>query len=164
MKSQEERISLESDEEDAKLQQNRRGGLKINSSKSQFIKETVKREVFEQQADEVFDQIQERRERAVKLVQDFWSFIKDKTLVEEKGPIKKNLEKETVNKLLNFASEMNNDPNEPEGAGSVAVITLLLKAVLYLRDSNNESRYRLEQLEQRLNQLSSPSGTRHVKQ
>lgn len=161
-KTQEERLSLESNEEDAKLQQNRRGGLKLNSSKSQFIKETVKQEVFDQQADQVFDQMQERKQQAVELVQQFWSFIKDETLIREKGPIRKNLEKEIVNKLLNFASEMNNDPNESEGSGSVAVITLLLKTVLYLRDLNNESRYRLAELEKKLNKLSSASGYHHV--
>lgn len=160
-KTQEERLSLESNEEDAKLQQNRRGGLKLNSSKSQFIKEIVRQEVFDQQATQAFDQMQERKQQAVELVQQFWSFIKDETLVREKGPIRKNLEKEIVNKLLNFASEMNNDPNESEGAGSVAVITLLLKTVLYLRDSNNENRYHLSKLEQKLNLLSSTSDFHH---
>lgn len=152
---QEERLSLESNEEAAKIQQNRKG-LKLNSAKSQFTKELVNQEAFEQQADETYEKVQDRKQRAVELVQQFWAFIKDDTLVHEKGPIKKNLEKEIVNKLLAFASEMNNDINESEGSGSVAVITLLLKAVLYLRDSNNEVRYRLTQLE-KLNKMSSQS-------
>lgn len=160
---EEERLSLESDEEAAKLQLNRRGGVKLNSSKSQFTKETVKKEVFDQQADEVYDQMQDRKQKAVELVQQFWSFIKDETLVAEKGPIRKNLEKDIVSKLLTFASEMNNDPKEAEGAGSVAVITLLLKTVLYLRDTNNEARYRLSMLEQKVNKLSSPDGKGNVK-
>lgn len=154
-KDQEERISLESDEEDAKIQKERRGGLKIDSSKSIFSKETVKKEVFEEKANQVFEQIQNRKEKAVELVQQFWDFVKDETLPSEKGPIRKSLEKEIVSKLLNFASEMNNDPNEPEGAGSVAVITLLLKAVLFLRDSHNELKYRLTKLEQKMNKSSS---------
>lgn len=148
--SKEERLSLESNEEDAKLQRERRGGVKLNSSKSMFTKDPAQasqKEAFEEQADEAFEEIQDRKQKAVELVQQFWSFVKDETLLVNKGPVKKNLEKEIVSKLLNFASEMNNDPKEPEGSGSVAIITLLLKAVLYLRDSNNDLKYRLTKLE-----------------
>lgn len=151
----EERLSFESNEEDAKFQKERRGGLKLNSSKSLFNKETVKKEDFEQQADEAFEKLQDRKQQAVELVQQFWSFVKDETLSVEKGPIKKSLEKDIVSKLLNFASDMNNDPNEPEGSGSVAIITLLLKTALYFRDCNNDTRYRLEKLEKEMNKLSS---------
>lgn len=152
--SKEERLSLESDAEDANLQKDRRGNVKLNTSKSMFTKETVKKEVFEEQANEIFEEVQDRKQKAVELVQQFWNFIKDETLISEKGPIRKNLEKEIVSKLLNFASEMNNDPRELEGAGSVAIITLLLKAVLYLRDCNNDSRYRLTELEHKMKKLS----------
>lgn len=151
----EERISLESNEEDAKFQKERRGGLKLNSSKSLFNKETVKKEDFEKQADEAFEKVQDRKQQAVELVQQFWGFIKDQTLDPVKGPMKKSLEKEIVSKLLNFASDMNNDPTEPESSGSVAIITLLLKTVLYLRDCNNDISYRLSVLEKKMNKLSS---------
>lgn len=87
----------------------------------------------------------------------------DETLLSEKGPIKKNLEKEIVNKLVRFASEMNNDPNEPEGFGSVAVIVLLLKAILYLRDKNNELSYKVASLEQKINKVSSAHETNKSK-
>lgn len=159
MSQQNTRFTLESDDEDAKLQQLRRGKLKIDSAKSQFTKNAIQqatqKEKFEQQADVTFDQIQNRKERAAELVQQFWSFVRDETLVSEKGPIKKNLEKETINKLLSFASELNNDPNESEGTGSVALITLLLKAVIHFRDANNESNYRLSEAEKKINKLSS---------
>lgn len=159
--SQDNRLSLESNEEDAKLQKNRRGTLKLDGSKSQFTKEVFHRENFERQADEVFNQIQDRKQKAVELVQLFWGFIKDETLLNEKGPVRKNLEKEVVGKILDFATEMNNDEQESEGAGSVAIITLLLKTVLYLRDQNNDIRYRLSTMEKKF--LSSMDGKGHVK-
>lgn len=164
--SKEERLSLESNEEDAKFQRERRGGVKLNSSKSMFSKDPAqpsRKEVFEEQAEEVFEEIQDRKQKAVELVQQFWSFVKDETLATNKGPVKKNLEKEIVSKLLNFASEMNNDPKEPEGAGSVAVITLLLKAVLYLRDCNNDLGYRLAKLERGQKNTSDTEQTKNVK-
>ena len=77
MSQQESRLSLESDAEDAKFQQTRRGGLKLNSKKSQFTKNTVKREEFEEQADLVFDQMQDRKQIAAELVREFWSFVMD---------------------------------------------------------------------------------------
>lgn len=149
----EERIILESNEEDAKLQKERRGGSKLNASKSIFTKEIINKETFEEQADDAFEAIQDRKQKAVELVQQFWSLIKDETLASTKGPMKKSFEKEIVSKLLNFASEMNNDEKEPEGAGSVAIITLLLKTVLYLRDSNNDFKYRLSELERKIQKL-----------
>ena len=164
--SKEERLSLESNDEDAKFQRERRGGVKLNSSKSMFAKDPVQipqKETFEKQADEFFEETQDRKQQAVELVQQFWSFVKDETLVSNKGPVKKNLEKEIVSKLLNFASEMNNDPKEPEGAGSVAVITLLLKAVLYLRDCNNDLGYRLAKLERGQKNMSDMEQIKNVK-
>lgn len=159
MSQQESRLSLESDAEDAKFQQTRRGGLKLNSGKSQFTKNTVKREEFEEQADLVFDKMQDRKQIAAELVREFWLFVMDETLVAEKGPNKKSLEKEIVKKLLSFASELNNDPNEPEGSGSIAIISLLLKAVLYLRDTNSTLSYRLSEIEKQIKKLSSQSPT-----
>ena len=153
----EERVSLESNAEDAKLQKDRRGGVKVNSNNSMFTKKTATKENFEKQAAQLFEDIQDKKTTAVELVQQFWGFVKDETLPYEKGPISKNLEKEIVAKLINFATSLNNDPKEAEGAGSVAVITLLLKAVLYFRDCNNDTRYRLSELERKVKKMSSQS-------
>lgn len=159
MSQQNTRLTLESDDEDAKFQQSRRGKLKIDSTKSQFtkaaIQNSIQKERFEEQADLVFNQMQDKNQRAAELVKEFWSFVMDQTLLTEKGPARKSLEKEIVNKLLSFATEINNDPNEFEGAGSVAIISLLLKAVLYLRDINSGLSYRLSEVEKQIKKMSS---------
>lgn len=159
-----ERFSFESESDDAQEQQKRRGAVKLDGSKSKFAKEAAQKEQFEQQADEAMATAQDKRQRAVDLVRQFWNIAKSTTIETEKGPIERSLEKETVSKLVEFAAELNNDPNESsDGTGSIAVITLLLKTVLHLRDNNNTLRYKLSVIENKVNKLSSTSGKTDAK-
>lgn len=120
--------------------------LKLDGSKSQFTKPA--RPNFSQAADRAIDNAEGKRQKALELTKQFWDIVRDKTLPENKGPLKKDLEKEISNKLISYAIEMNgeieitdNEGNvvgkEPDGIGSVSLIALLLKIVLYQRDINN---------------------------
>ena len=109
----EERFSFESESDDSQEQQRRRGSIKLDSSKSRFVKDAARKEEFEQRADIAMETAQNRKQRAVELVRQFWNIAKDTTLESNKGPIQKSLEKETVGKLLEFATEFNNYFNEP---------------------------------------------------
>lgn len=154
----EPRISLDSNQDGetlARLQQ-RRGASKLDPKKSQFAKNSappITQQSFEEQADRAYEDLQARRQQALELVSGFWSLVKDETVPSQRGPLRKNLEKEQIDKLVKFSERMNNDPQEVEGAGSNALIALLLKILLYQRDYCNETRYRLSLLERKISKL-----------
>lgn len=144
---------LETNPEDAKIQQARRGEVKLNRNKSKFAQQAKNKEEFEEKADAAHDQLAERRTRALEAIQQFWNSLKDKTLIANKGPMQKSLEKEMFSKLIEVATEMNTDENLREGEGSVALIGLLLKAIHYQRDVINELDYKVSQQDLKLAQI-----------
>lgn len=126
--------------------------LKLNSSKSQFQKETDSRS-FEEKASEIIQTEEERKKRIADLVLKFWSLTKDKTLDSQKGPLRKNLELEIISGLINISQEMNNDLNDKnEGTGSIGLSQLLLKSIFYLKGELNEALYRINLLEKEINE------------
>lgn len=130
-----------------------RKGVKLSSNRSKFGKQSVEKQQFAASADAAVASDMDRKTRAVQLVNKFWQVSQDKTLVENRGPLLQSIEAQLVKDLIEFANEMNNDPNELEGTGSVAVITLLLKTVLKARDTHNEMSYKIHNLEQRVTKL-----------
>lgn len=134
--------------DEAEVVQENVRGIKLDQSKSKFAqKEKVER--FEERANEVHDALEDRRARAIRIAKQFWECMNSKTLSENKGPIQKNTEKELIGNLQMLATEMNGDEHEPEGAGSVALFTLLVKTCILLRDRLNSAEYKLEQLEKK---------------
>ena len=73
----------------------------------------------------------------------------------------KSLEKEILSNLAKYALELNQDPPpgsdeiRPQGYGSIAMVNLLFKSVLYFRDKNNDLEYKVAQLEKQVKLLSS---------
>lgn len=153
-----ERISLESNSADATEQQARRGGVKLNRDKSKFSKQESP-ETFENLADATHDHLMDRKDRAVKLVKQFWDAVQDTTLADAKGPLAKKVEAELITNLLSLGRELNTDENEPEGSGSIALITLLLKTIMRQRDVRNDLAFKLDSLEKKLDKLSRAHGT-----
>ena len=51
--------------------------------------------------------------------------------------------------MINFFSDLNNDPNEKEGIGSISLVALLLKNSLAQRDRLNNLEYNLSKLDKR---------------
>ena len=152
----ENRLSLETDPTQGIEQQARRG-LKIDASKSKYARKAQAEEEFEKKANAVNEEMNDRKTRAVELVKRFWETLQTKTLLANKGPLQKSLEKEMLTNLIDLAAEMNNDINEKEGAGSVAMITLLFKTVIFQRDHLNELDFKISQLEKKLSKVSSTS-------
>ena len=157
-----DKFSFEIDPEQG-LEQQARRGLKLDASKSKFTRKAQEEEEFEKRADSANEQLNDRKTRAVELVKRFWETIQTKTLPTNKGPIQKNLEKEMLSNLIELASEMNHDVNEQESAGSVAMITLLFKTVIFQRDHLNELEFKVTQLEKKLNKASSGADAGDVK-
>ena len=94
--------------------------------------------------------MQEKKQKALELSQSFLELLKNKTLLQNKGPLEQNLEKDIIKKLTEFAIEINNDPNELEGMGSVGINVILLKSLLNFRDALNAAEYKIYLLEQQI--------------
>lgn len=156
MSDKEENRYLEPNFEDIKLQQEKKS-IKINAEKSQFIKKAKNQEEFEQKADATFNNTLEKNQKAIELAKSFWNLIKNKELQCNKGPTSKSIDKEIVDNLILYGRELNSDLTIKEDSyGSMAIITLLMKAMIYQKDLCNEFEFRLAEVEKQLKKMSSP--------
>ena len=128
-------------------------GLKLDSNKSMFAKKAKPAPTFEDQAKGVHTIAEERKIKGFELSQKFLGVFQNKTLPANKGPIEKNLEKEVIKDLVQFAIELNNDHNEKEGIGSVGMITLIFNCLLKMRDGYNAIEYKLVEAESEIARL-----------
>lgn len=90
------------------------------------------------------------KKRAAELFIQFQRSMGDKTLTQNRNIFNIETEKEMLQNMLQLATEINNDPNEQEGMGSLTLITLLLKTCLAQRDRMNEMEFALLQIQKKL--------------
>lgn len=137
---------------------------KLDNTKSKFSKQKEllsDKEAFVNRANSVSEQMQNTKLKALELTKQYWEVIHDQTLSDNKGPLQKSLEKEILSNLAKYALELNQDPPpgsdeiRPQGYGSIAMVNLLFKSVLYFRDKNNDLEYKVAQLEKQVKLLSS---------
>jgi hypothetical protein len=125
-----------------------RKGLKINNASSTVQKPIVHTQAdLDQKASDVMAKDQEYKNRFWDLSKKIKAIFEDNTLSDNKGIISKDLEKETITKLLMLASEMDDDDSQPNCEGTRAVAMLLIKCLLSQRDSLNSLAYKVEKLE-----------------
>lgn len=136
--------------------------VNLDPSKSRFTRKIRNKEEFEQLAVNANNQLQKNVVDAFELGKQFKALLNDKTIVANKNFLHESKEKEIIGKLIQYAIDVNCDQNETEGMGSVALITLLSKCLLTLRDRYNDIEYKyalLERnaikLEEKFNRLSS---------
>lgn len=93
---------------------------------------------------------------AADLTEKYFKLLKDKTLLENQTPIQQNFRKEVLGDMINFAIDLNNDDLEDKNdMGSIAMITILLKSNLALKDFANKLEYDLKQLQMRVGLIES---------
>lgn len=80
------------------------------------------------------------------LLMKYSQFLKDKTLQGNKGVLAKQLEIDVLRELISLANEINQDENEDQAMGAMALIAPMLKIFLTYRDRINELEYKLEQI------------------
>lgn len=130
-------------------------GVKLNNSQSMFANNTKKpsREEFEKKAVEANNKLTEYQERAVQLSLNYKKLLDDKTLPQNKNIFQQDAEKEVISNLMQLAIDMNTDPNEEEGMGSVGLISLLCRCMLIQRDKINELSYDVAQARKNFTEL-----------
>lgn len=104
---------------------------------------------FQQKVQDSQETLAGYKRRAAELFVAFQRALNDKTLAQNRNIFNAETEKEMMQKILQLAVEINNDPNEQEGMGSVTAITLLLKTCMAQRDRMNEMEFALSQLQKK---------------
>jgi len=124
--------------------------VKLDAKKSRFAAKTEKKVGFEEAAKRTHDKLQGYQSQALELGRSFIKMINDKKLKCNKGPLENSFERETINKLISFAIDVNNDEHEREGMGSVGLITLMMNSILKMRDHINDLEHELSLIEKKL--------------
>lgn len=104
---------------------------------------------FQQKVQDSQETLAGYKRRAAELFVAFQRSMSDKTLAQNRNIFNVETEKEMLQKILQLAAEINGDPNEQEGMGSVTVITLLLKTCMSQRDRMNELEFALSNLQKK---------------
>jgi hypothetical protein len=105
---------------------------------------------FQQKVQASQENISNYKKRAAELFVLFQRSMADKTLAQNRNVFNAETEKEMLQNMLQLAVEINNDPNEQEGMGSLTWITLLFKTCLAQRDRINELEYGMLVLQKKL--------------
>lgn len=146
----------EEDEEEEKPEERRiEKGVKLENKRQPVQKQVD----FEEKADEYMAFIQQRNRQMLDLVKEVIKIHKDKTLTQNKTTMARDVENSTLLKIVNLAVEINQDEQEPEGMGSIALINLLFKIMLLQRERINDLDYELVQLKKKLSSLMSSGGS-----
>jgi len=130
--------------------------LKNFGQKSMFDNTVPKKsnqEILDKKAKIIHDKSNLYKKRAAELMRDFNKIMQDKTLPENKNVFGKNFEIEILSNLIKFAEELNNDPDENEGYGSLSIITMLLKNSFQQRDNINVLEYEIFKIQNKMNSV-----------
>jgi hypothetical protein len=125
-------------------------GLKnLGTQPSQSSRHNTQEE-FDSKVQGAIDRNSSYKERASDLALQFKKMMIDKTLQQNKNIFSQEMEREVLSKMIQLAVEINNDPHEQEGMGSLTWITLLFTSCLSQRDRINKLEYSLLQLEKKI--------------
>jgi hypothetical protein len=105
---------------------------------------------FDKQIQDLGEKANGYKKRAADLFLQFIKVVGEKTLPQNKNLFHAETEKELLQNMVQLANEVNNDPNEPEGNGSMTWIILLFKTCFSQRDRINELEYNIHLLQKKL--------------
>lgn len=108
------------------------------------------REEFEKNSSDSFQKGEDLKRRTYELTKSFKDLLSDKTLKANKGPISESREKEIVDQLVTLGIEINLDEDQEEGMGSIGLVALLMRALIYQRDRINELEFKFLSLDKTL--------------
>jgi hypothetical protein len=133
--------------QDAEVKKSKRG-LKIDNTNSTVPKPDPNPvETFKKSADAAFTRHNDYRQRIEDLSIKFKKIVLDKTLVENKTLLVKDMETSVLKELVQLASDMIEDQNCLLPHGTTALPMLLMKMMLYQRDIINQLAFKIDRLE-----------------
>lgn len=130
---------------------NKKGLKKVSTQKSIFesMPHKPSSEEFEKRVQNIQEQSVSYKAKAADLSSKFVKLLSDKTLKQNKSIFLIEMERDILSQMISLAVEINNDPHEQEGMGSMGWITLLLKICLAQRDRLNQLEYNVSILEKK---------------
>jgi len=148
-------IPFGGDQEQPSLQSQKIGLKKVSSQQS--VLDSMPKKPNQQDLESKVKQTQERassyKTRATELVQQYQKSLSDKTLSQNKNKFQLEIEMDLLKNMVYWAQDVNADPVEREGEGSLGLISLLLKNSFSLRDKINNLEYKLSLIEKKLSEL-----------
>ncbi len=144
--------AFDADPKDPKDLNNRLGVKPINGQKSMFDGKPrpPTQQDHQQKVQQAYDKMSGYKKRAADLFVQFNNATADKTLPQHRNMFAIDAEREMLQNMVQLAIEINNDPNEQEGMGSLTWITCLFKTCLAQRDRINELEYTLDFMKKKL--------------
>jgi hypothetical protein len=125
--------------------------LKINNQASSVMKPAPKvSDDVHKKATAALARNDEYKTRLMDLSIKLKAMMEDKTLTENKSSISKDIEKDTANKIVALAADIDLDEDQPYSEGSRGMCFLLLKFMIMQRDTLNALAFKLEKLEKYL--------------
>lgn len=148
-------MPFDEDEVKPSAQSQKIGIKKVSPQKSIF--ESMPKKPGPEDLEQKVQQVQERasgyKAKLYDLAIQFNNAMIDKTLQQNKNMFQREIESELLRDMSNLAQEINSDPMEKDGVGSLNWIVLLLKTCLNQRDRINRLEYALSQIEKKFEQL-----------
>jgi len=136
-------------------------GLKISGNKSRYAKDPDEQksttEDFENAVAGMKNNEMEVKNRIADASTKYRALIRDRTVSENKSPLKASLEKEVVKELSDLGLQLNNDQSRPEGIGSIGLCNLLMQINFQQRDRINNLAYEVVKLKRIIEKLAQES-------
>ncbi len=143
-------MPFDEDETGPSIQSQKIGLKKVSGQKSVFDG-MPKKQTQEQLDEKVKEAVQRNsgyKHQAAELATMFNRAMADKTLARNRNVMSNDAEREILQKMVQLAIDINNDPKEQEGMGSLSWITLLLRTCFSQRDKINDLEYDLHKLKE----------------
>ena len=144
------------EEEDKPSVQSQKIGIKKASSQKSIFEAMPKKpspEEFEKKVQQIQEKSTGYQGKAQELAIQFNKAMIDKTLPQNKNMFQQEIELDLLRNMVKLAQEVNSDPNEKEGEGSLSWIIVLLKTCFNQRDRINLLEYTLTQFEKKIETL-----------
>lgn len=133
--------------QDTEVKKSRRG-LKIDNTNSTVPKPQPNQvETFKKGADAAFSRQNDYRGRTQTLALKYKGLIDDKTLVDNKTLLVKDMETSVLTDLVQLASDMIEDEATQLNHGATVLPMLLMKMMLYQRDIINQLAFKIDRME-----------------
>ena len=114
----------------------KKSGLKLKNPAHEKQPDPVQK--LSEEVEKFLSKKEELKLTVQKLTNEFLSVIDKKTVKADIGPKELESEKKLLNDIINAANSINEDPDFPEGFGSLMVNTINLQMSLRFRDRINE--------------------------
>lgn len=124
----------------------------VSSQKSMFDGQPKKPtpQEFQEQVVATQEKSSSYKRRASELASQFTKMMQDKTLPENKNMFAQEAKRELMGNMIQLAKDINNDPSELEGDGSLIWIIVLFNTAFDQRDRLNQLEYAITQINKKL--------------